>query len=293
MKLANLKIYFVLIFLLSMIALICATKEGSAATRCCSDSICWRTGNSYCNLGVLAFGTINPSSTGSITATITTNQYFSCGTNANYTVTQNPATLTMTGPTGGSITYTVGYLNNVSCSGTTETLFSTIGSTILQADYQDEPAGSYTNSEIVSFYVYDSGDGSSKTMYLAVGDVTATITDTCGSPTNGTMSFTIDPSSSGSLTKSTTDSGTSPSVKCTKNASHSMSCSALHGNLSIGNNGTTDPIAYTITTCGSSVTGNGFSTATSIPIGITIPQVAYQDAQAGNHTDTITVTINY
>ncbi len=122
---------------------------------------------------------------------------------------------------------------------------------------------------------------------------TGTVSDTCNSITAGTLAFTIDPSGTGALTPSAT--GTS--VKCTKNSSHAVTCAATHNNLSVGNNGTTDPIPYTITGCDAAsnyhVTGAGFSTAASIPLGISIAQSNYQDATAGDHTDTITITVTY
>jgi len=124
---------------------------------------------------------------------------------------------------------------------------------------------------------------------------TGTVTDTCTSATNGSITFTIDPSGAATLTPATTDAGnTSPSVKCTKNQSHAVACSSAHGNkLTIGNDGSTDPIAYTIPTCAATITGGGFSAATSIPIGISILPAAYQNALIGAHSDTITVTITY
>ena len=124
---------------------------------------------------------------------------------------------------------------------------------------------------------------------------TGTVANTCTSAVGGTIAFNIDPSGSGTLTPATTDSGnTTPTVKCTKNSTHAVACSSAHSlKLTIGNDGTTDPIAYTITGCATPLTGNGFSTVTSIPLGISIAQAAYQDAQAGAHVDTITVTITY
>ena len=119
--------------------------------------------------------------------------------------------------------------------------------------------------------------------------------DTCTSATNGSITFNIDPSGAATLTPATTDAGnTSPTVKCTKNQVHTVACSSAHGNtLTIGNNGVTDPIPYTIPTCPASITGGGFSAATSIPIGISITPAAYQNALVGAHADTITVTITY
>jgi spore coat protein U-like protein len=124
---------------------------------------------------------------------------------------------------------------------------------------------------------------------------TGTVASKCTSAVSGTLAFAIDPSGSGPLTPSTTDAGnTSPSVKCTKNSTYAVACTSAHSfKLTIGNDGTTDPITYSVTTCAASITGNGFSTVVSMPIGITIPQANYQDAQAGAHVDTITVTVTY
>lgn len=293
MKLKSLKTGCIVLTLLS-ITLICAPQRAYAWIRCCSDNTCWWMGGGYCSRGVLDFGTIDPSSTGPIIASITTNQYFNCSGNGIWNASYAPASLTLTGPAGGSIPYTIGYNATHSCTEVTETLLINT-STIQQTAYQDAPAGTYRNSATVTFTINGGGNHINPT--LAVNsDVRATIIDTCGSAASGTMSFNIDPSGSGAFTPATTDPGnTSPSIKCTKNSTHAVSCSALHGNLSIGNDGTTNPIAYTVTTCGSSnsITGNGFSTATSIPIGISIPQASYQDAPAGTYTDTISVTITY
>jgi spore coat protein U-like protein len=124
---------------------------------------------------------------------------------------------------------------------------------------------------------------------------TGTVTDTCNTPTNGTITFTIDPSGAATLTPQTTDFGnTSPSVKCTNGQTYAVACTSAHSNqLTLGNDGTSDPIAYAITGCASPITGSGFVTATSIPLGLSIAPAAYQTAQIGAHIDTITVTITY
>ena len=123
--------------------------------------------------------------------------------------------------------------------------------------------------------------------------VTGNVTDKCTTPVNGTITFTIDPSLGGPITANTTANGTDPSVKCTKNSSHAVSCASATGNLSVGGDGVTDPIAYSITGCTTPLTGAGFSTVVAIPLGISMNVVAYQDAVAGAHTDTITVTVTY
>ena len=123
---------------------------------------------------------------------------------------------------------------------------------------------------------------------------TGTVKDTCSTPTNGTITFNIDPSGSGTLTPQTTDSGnSSPTVKCTNGQPHVVACTSPKYQLTLYGDGVTDPIAYTITGCTSPITGAGFATATSIPLGLSIAQAAYQNAKVGAHSDTITVTITY
>jgi hypothetical protein len=279
--------YIVLVFSLLLAAQVCAPQGAHANIRCCSNINCNVTGNQYCSNGVLAFGSIDPSSTGNKTATITTNQYFSCNTLSNWNATV-ASTWTMTGPVGGSMAYSVGYTASSSCSGTTETLL-TATSTITQAAYQDAPAGNYTNSAQVTFTIVNSGGGGTINPILDLASaVTATILNTCGSAVGGTMLFPIDPSLAGPITANTTANGTSPSVKCTKNATHVIACTSS-GLLTSGGN----TIAYTITGCATPITGNGFSTITSIPIGVSMAQAAYQDKPAGNYIDTITVTVTF
>ncbi len=122
---------------------------------------------------------------------------------------------------------------------------------------------------------------------------TGTVANTCTSAVGGSITFNIDPSGAGALTPNTTTDGTPPSVKCTKNSVHAVACSSVTNTLTIGNDGVTDPIAYTITGCPANLTGSGFSTATPIDFGLQILQAAYQDATAGAHLDTITVTVTY
>jgi len=124
---------------------------------------------------------------------------------------------------------------------------------------------------------------------------TGTVIDTCNAATNGTITFNIDPSGVATLTPQTTDAGnTSPSVKCTNAQTHAVACTSAHANkLTIGNDGSTDPIAYTITGCATPLTGAGFTTATSIVLGLSIPPANYQNAKIGAHSDIITVTVTY
>ncbi len=81
---------------------------------------------------------------------------------------------------------------------------------------------------------------------------------------------------------------------CTNGQPHGVSCTSSHAYmLTIGNDGSTDPIAYTITGCPASVSGQGFLTATPINFGLSLAAANYQNALAGAHSDTITVTVSY
>ena len=248
--------------------------------------------------GVINFGTIDPStSPGPVLGTVTTQINFTCNNNRAFTVTATPASgWTLTGP--GSMPYTPGFIaSGTGRGGATPIALLTNTSQILMSDYQNALFGAYTNSSAVTLTIVCPLCTAPNTIVATIPATTgvlAGIANTCSSAVNGSMSFNIDPSGSGTLTPNTTANGTSPSVKCTKNQAHAVSCSSAHANtLTIGNDGVTDPIAYTITSCPASVTGSGFSTASPIPVGISILQTAYQNARAGAHSDTITVTVTY
>ena len=120
---------------------------------------------------------------------------------------------------------------------------------------------------------------------------TGTVSDTCNSVAAGVLNFALDASTVPDVNPTATGTG----VKCTKGSSHAVTCVGTHGNLSIGNDGATDPIPYTVTgtVCGGNVVGTGFSAAAPIDLGISVLGANYKDAQAGAHTDTITVTVTY
>lgn len=124
---------------------------------------------------------------------------------------------------------------------------------------------------------------------------TGTVANICSSATGGSISFAIDPSVAGPITAATSGAGnTAPTVKCTKNEPHAVTCTSAHSfKLTIGNDGVTDPITYTIPDCPASITGQGFGTATPIDFSLSVAAVDYQNALAGAHDDTITVTITY
>ncbi|MDH4161349.1 MAG: hypothetical protein OEW15_01505 [Nitrospirota bacterium] len=139
------------------------------------------------------------------------------------------------------------------------------------------------------------GGGAQAATLTPAVTATGTVLDTCSSAVGGSITFTIDPSLAGPITAATNAGGnTAPTVKCTKNQVHAVTCASATGNkLTIGNDGVTDPIIYTITGCPAGITGQGFGTATPIDFGLSVDAAAYQNALAGAHVDTITVTITY
>jgi len=279
------KVY--LISLCFLFAITCVAREAHAR--------CAFVGGSS---GVISFGNIDPStSPGPVLGTVTTQVQFYCQNGRAFTVTATPASgWTLTGP--GSMAFTPGFIASGTGAGAGAPMnLLTNTSQILMSNYQNAPSGAYSNSSAITLTITCptcSAPNIINATIPATTGVTGSIANTCGSAVSGTMSFNIDPSGSGTLTPSTTANGTSPSVKCTMNSVHAVTCSSGHANkLTIGNDGVTDPIAYTITSCPANITGSGFSSATSIPVGISILQTAYQNAKAGAHSDTITVTVTY
>lgn len=126
-------------------------------------------------------------------------------------------------------------------------------------------------------------------------DVSANVADTCIGLDPGVASapIALDPMtpvavSGGGVT-------TNPSIKCTKGSSHVVACTSAHSFvLTKGNDGSTDPITYTLHagSCASPLAGNG-STAVDIPLAIDIATNDFINATAGLHSDTITITVTY
>ncbi len=249
------------------------------------------------NSGAISFPALDLSTAGPVFGTVTTQVQFTCTVNKPYTVSLAPASGWTLQSGSNSMAYTLGVTPSATYAGAAVDLLIPSGaaaSEIVQANYQNAPAGIYSNGSAITITVDWNGPPGPISATLPINSVRVTVNDSCTSAVNGSMSFNIDPSGSGTLTPDTISNGTSPSVKCTKNAVHAVACSSSHANmLTIGNDGVTDPIAYTITGCPASVTGSGFSTASPIPIGISILKAAYQNAQAGTHSDTITVTVTY
>ncbi|MFA5322970.1 MAG: hypothetical protein WC373_09880 [Smithella sp.] len=123
-------------------------------------------------------------------------------------------------------------------------------------------------------------------------DVTATVTKKCSATkVDGTITFDIDPELPGPITANTTNDGAPPSVKCTAGTTYAVACTSNNGGTLNG----TDNIPYTITGCATPITGGGFGAGADveIPVGVSIDNAAYANAEVGAHTDTILVTVTY
>jgi hypothetical protein len=249
------------------------------------------------NSGAISFPALDLSTAGPVYGTVITQVQFICTKNSAYTIMAVPSSGWTLQSGSNSIAYTLGVTSSATYAGAAVDMLVPSGATasqIMQANYQDAPAGTYSNGSAITITLDWNGPPGPISAMLPINSVRVTVNDACTSAVSGMMSFSIDPSGSGTLTPNTTANGTSPSVKCTRNAVHAVACSSAHANtLTIGNDGSTDPIAYTITGCPTSITGSGFSTATPIPIGISILNAAYQNAKEGSHSDTITVTVTY
>jgi hypothetical protein len=250
--------------------------------------------------GDISFPNIDLTTSGTVYGNVNTQVSFVCTKNQSYTITVNPVSGWTLQSGANSIPYTLGVAPSGSYAGAQVDLLVPSGlgaSAIAQADYQSAPVASYANTSPIFITVSWGTGGAAGSIQatLPSGSVRAAVVDSCTAPVNGSMNFTIDPSGSGTLNFSTTDAGnTPPTVTCTQNAVHAVSCSSAHLNkLTIGNDGSTDPISYTITGCPSTITGGGISSPTPINFGISILQSAYQNAKAGPHSDTISVLVTY
>jgi hypothetical protein len=247
------------------------------------------------NTGAVSFA-IDPSSVGPIYGTVSQQIQITCTTGKAFTVTANPVGGWTMASGANSVPYTLGFITNGTGAGTTPIDLLTTTSSILQADYQNSPAGLYANGSQVDLTVSWSAPPGSITALLPITTgVTGNVSSTCTSPVNGSMTFSIDPSAVGPIIAATTDAGnTAPTVLCTNQSSLGVSCFSSHGyQLTKNNDGTTDPIAYSITGCPATITGLGFTTAVPINFGLSLNSSDYQNAQAGAHSDTIMVQVTY
>lgn len=246
--------------------------------------------------GSIAFSTIDPSTTpGPITNNSITQQVlFQCNTTVTYSISQNPANPALLFG-GNSIPFTLGLAalgQNV--TNTTQIPLLTTASSILIAEYQNAPAGLYTNSGII---VTISWTGSSSGTLSATVTASGTVISTCAvMQPAGTLTFAIDPSaalSNGVLTPA----GQDLKIKCTKSSPVSASASSKCGGLAQNGSGSCTGflIPYTFTHV-TGATGLGFGGGLDIPmnIGGSATQAGYADAPTGSvYGDIQTLTITY
>ncbi len=263
------------------------------------DPTCIFTGSSTGSISFGSGGNIDPSTTpGPIINTVPGQINLLCGAGLAYTVavTNPPGALQMTG--ANTIPFTLGIASGTSNSDTTPIpLLGPSASPAIPAseifNFENFVVGT---SSIGPLTVNISWAGAAPgSLNATVNVVNANVMDTCSAPTTGSLSFTIDPAAAGPLVVSTPAYGTAPTIMCTSGQSHAVSCNPLHGSLTIGNDGVTDPIAYTIPGCPVNVTGSGFLTPVSMDLGLSLQASDYQDAQASGtpHSDTITVQVTY
>jgi hypothetical protein len=245
--------------------------------------------------GTISFGNIDPSSASNIYGTVSQQVSFTCVTKPSYTITVTPSSGWTLTSGSNTISYTLGVAPSGTYSGTAVNLLiappSTSASSITPANFQNAPAGTYSNASAISISVnYGTG---TLTASLPTGNVTGTVIPICAvSQSPGTLTFNINPSITG------TTSGTiSPDmqIKCTKNDSFSIAAASSCGGLSQ----TYPP------TCGGSIipytfgfspgysSGQGFGVAIPMNISGSVSSTNYQNAPVGNYGDLRTLTITY
>jgi large repetitive protein len=246
------------------------------------------------NNGVISFGSINPSSTSTLYGTVTQQVSFTCLSGTAYTIAVNPSSGWAMVSGSNSIPYTLGTVSGATYSGAAVNLFVPSGtgaSSITPANYQNAPAGTYSNTSAVSIAVgYGTG---TLTASVLAGGVSGTVTSTCAvSQSPGTLTFSINPSVSGTV------SGTIPrdmQIKCTKNNTFSISAASSCGGLSKTYPPTCGGaiIPYTFSYSPGYTSGQGFGIAIPMNIGGSVSSANYQDAPVGSYGDLQTLTITY
>jgi hypothetical protein len=245
--------------------------------------------------GSISFNIIDPSTTpGPITNNSITQQVlFQCDTTVTYSISTNPASPALL-LGASSIPFTLGLAapgQNV--TSTNQIPLLTTSSSILIANYQNAPAGSYNSGGLL---VTISWTGSSTGSLTATVTATGTVINTCAvSQSPGTLTFDINPAIAG-----TTNATISPDlqIKCTMNDSVTITASSLCGGAApkldsaypaCGGN----TIPYTFNFLGN-ITGQGFGGAgVSLDIGGSANSANYENAPVGNYGDLQTLTITY
>jgi hypothetical protein len=254
--------------------------------------------------GALSFSSIDPSLAGPVFGTVTQQVSFTCNVSpVAFTVTVNPASGWTLKSGSNTIPYTLGVAPSGTYAGTAVNLLIPSGgaSSIIQANYQNAPAGTYANAAAVTITVAYGG-ASPLTATVPIGAVSGTVINTCiVAQSPGTLTFNIDPSITG-----TTLAAISPDmqIKCTNGGSVSISAASTNGGASPMLNcssascgGTQIPYLFKILNSNIwpvSALGQGFGgTGTSLGISGSVSSTDYVNAPVGNYTDIETVTISY
>jgi hypothetical protein len=196
--------------------------------------------------------------------------------------------------------YTLGFIaSGLGQGNATPIALLTNTSQIIMSNYQNAAGGAYTNSQAVTLTINCPTCTAPRTITATIplGNVSGTVINTCAvTQAAGTLTFTMDPSVSG-----TTTAVISPDlkIKCTKNdpisITSSSTCGGASPKMGLGGCGGF-LIPYTFTTNPSpGTTGLGFGAGTDITLGIggSASSVNYANAPVGSYSDIETVTITY
>lgn len=242
--------------------------------------------------GGISFNNIDPSTTpGPITNNSITQQVlFQCNTTVAYSLSTNPANPSLISGSN-SVPFTLSLAApGLNVTNTTQISLLTTASSILNADYQNAPAGAYSSGGIL---VTISWTGSSTGSLTATVTATGTVINSCVvSQSPGTLTFNINPSITG-MTNATI----SPDmqIKCTKNDNFSITAASVCGGLSQSYpptcGGYIMPYMFGFTP--GYATGQGFGVAIPMNISGSVSSADYQNAPVGNYGDLQTLTITY
>jgi hypothetical protein len=262
--------------------------------------------------GDISFGSIDPSTAGTIYGVITTGVQFTCSSALAYTILVSPTSGWQLTSGSNTMAYTLVTASNGTYGTTAVNVFPASSSNIVQGQFESAPAGSYSNASTITVTISWTGvSGGSIVASLPVGSVTGTIISTCGSLVNGAFStLSINPSNNANQSFAV---ATPATVSCTKNISTtSITASSLYGSshtTPVSCNGSLqtgftmqepvsgDTINYSFQ-CNASITGLGFGGSTNVPLGIGATVLAADVISANyangkTYADTVTMTINY
>jgi len=259
------------------------------------------------NIGGISFSSIDPStSPGPILGTVTQQVLFTCKAGMAYTVTANPTSGWTINSGGNTIAYTPDFVAGGTGLGATPIALLGTNSQILLADYANAAGGIYSNTQPLTLTIgWAAAGGGSITATLPAGAVNGMVVNTCTFTSPGTLTFSIDPSISG-----TTSATISPDmlINCTRGATVTASASSQNGGASPAIKCTTPAtcgmtrIPYTfkilnsnawpVTIPSASITGFAGAGA-SLGLSGSVDSNDYVNASVGSYGDVETVTINY